>query len=456
MRNKLVLLWALLAALAVVAAACGSDDDSVEPAAAEADDGAGGETESTVEADDGDAAVDGDDGDASEPAEAVELRFVIWDEAQLATQQQLADTFTAANPNITVDIEVIPFADYWPAVQTAVAGGDGFDVMWMNGPNFPSFASSGILLPISDLVERDGVDLSPFPEPLIDLYTRDGQLYGISKDFDTIGLYYNVAMFDEAGLDYPDETWTWDDLKAAATALTTDDRWGFAATTWEQMVLFNLIPQAGGQVISEDGDTVLYGEPAACSAFEFLNSFHDEGISPDQITLDTTNQWDLFSSQRVAMMYEGSWQAKAWADLDFQVEVAPLPGGAERSNTIHGLSWSILAGTDHPEEAWEFLKFLATEEAHLIQASTGSVIPSFGGTQQSWIDSFAGDMQVQVLLDEVDVAKPFPLADAPLQWATEASDVIRDALRGNLEFPEACAQAADAANGYIADNRVDG
>ena len=219
-------------------------------------------------------------GEQSGEPQEVSLRFVIWDENQLAMQEQLAAEFTAINPHITIDIDVIPWADYWTAVQTAVAGGDAHDVMWMNGSNLPLFASNGILLPIDDLVERDAYDLSAYPRSLIDLYTLDGGLYGLSKDFDTIGLYYNVGMFDAAGVDYPDDTWTWDDLKRAARALTTDDEWGFAATLWAQMVVFDLIGQNGGQVLSDDGMHVLYGTPEACQALQFLYSFPRGGDFP--------------------------------------------------------------------------------------------------------------------------------------------------------------------------------
>ena len=393
-------------------------------------------------------------GEQSGEPQEVSLRFVIWDENQLAMQEQLAAEFTAINPHITIDIDVIPWADYWTAVQTAVAGGDAHDVMWMNGSNLPLFASNGILLPIDDLVERDAYDLSAYPQSLIDLYTLDGGLYGLSKDFDTIGLYYNVGMFDAAGVDYPDDTWTWDDLKRAARALTTDDEWGFAATLWAQMVVFDLIGQNGGQVLSDDGMHVLYGTPEACQALQFLYSFHEEGISPDQITLDTTNQWDLFSAQRVAMMYEGSWIANAWSELEFPVDVAPLPAGKQRSNIIHGLAYVIVASTEHPEAAWEFVKYLGSEEAHVIQSTTGAVISSRANTQQAWVDSFGDEMNVQVLLDEVPYAKPFPVAKAPLAWEDEAKQVLLDGFRGNLSFPDACTLAAEAGDAYIADNLI--
>ena len=451
----------LLLVLALLAAACGDDADDDAPAAsdgqqvAEAAEPEAAEPEAAEpEAAEPEAAEpEAAEPEAAEPMEQVELRFMIWDENQLEGQEEIAQVFMDRNPGISISLELIGWADYWTGLQTAIAGGDAPDIVWMNGPNLLGYVENEALLPISDLVARDGVDLSVFPPGLVDLYTVDGELYGISKDYDTIGLYYNVAMFDEAGVGYPDETWTWDDLKEAARALTTDDVWGLSAALWNQMGYFPMIIQNGGAILSADGDSALYAEPAACEVFEFLYSFHTEGLSPDQVTLDATNQWELFSSEQIAMMFEGSWLARPWADLEFDVDVAALPTGVQQGNIIHGLSWAITAGTDHPEEAWEFLKFLATEEAHVIQAAAGLNIPSYSGTQQVWLDGFTGEMNVQVLLDAAEFATPFPLANAPLAWDDEAKAVLQDAFRGNLEFPEACALAAEAANNYIADNR---
>jgi multiple sugar transport system substrate-binding protein len=393
---------------------------------------------------------------AEEEPEPVELRLVIWDERQLETHQLLVETFREDYPHISIEVEVIP-ADYWTVVKTQIAGGDPPDIMWINVPDYPDLALNDALLPITDLVERDDVDLSPFPEALVDSYTIDGELYGISKDFDTVGLFYRVDLFDAAGLDYPDETWTWDDLKAAAAALTSDDVWGYAGGLSIQEFELNLVRQNGGELVTPDGTRTLFGEPAACEALEFLYSFHTDGTAPDQVTQDASHHWGLFAAGRIAMMQDGSWAARGYADSEFDIDVAPLPAGKQRGNTIHGLSWAILSGTEHPEQAWEFLKFLATEEAHRIQAETGSVIPSYAGMQQVWLDGFGDEMNVQVLLDEVAVAKPFPVAVAPVLWYWEAArSVLQDALRGNIPFPEACSAAAEAADRYIADNRFTG
>jgi len=387
-----------------------------------------------------------------ELVEHTELRLAIWDQNQLSMQHRLVSDYSARVPYVTVVVEVA--ADYWSVVRTGMAGGRPYDVMWMNAPLLPVYAGGGALLPVGDLAERDSLDLSPYPRTLIDLHTHDGVLYGLPKDFDTVGLYYNVGLFDAAGLDYPDDTWTWDDLKIAARALTTDDVWGFAASLSSQTVVYDLIGQNGGEVLSEDGMHVLYGTPEACAALQFLYSFHEEGVSPDQATLDETGAGTLFFNQRVAMTYAGSWMARFWADVDFPVNVAPLPAGRQRSNIVHGLSYVIAADTENPEDAWQLVKYLGSHEAHVTQSSTGAVISSRADTQQHWVDSFGDDLDAQVHLDELPYAKPFPVAPLP-GWNYYAHQVLQDAFRGNLSFPEACTLAAEAGDAYLAENVTD-
>jgi multiple sugar transport system substrate-binding protein len=448
----------LLLTLILVAAACGNDDAAAPQSEPETPEAAEPETPEAAEPETPEAA-EPETPEAAEPEtpDAVELQYVIWDERQLETQELIVAAFEEDFPHISVDVEVIP-AEYWTVVKTRIAGGDPPDIMWLNVPNYPDLALNDALLPITDLVERDGVDLSPFPEPLIDSYILDGELYGISKDYDTIGMFYRTDLFDAAGLDYPDESWTWDDLRDAAAALTSGDVWGFAGGLSMQEFELNLIRQNGGEMLSADGTHSLLGEPEACEALQFLYSFHTDGTAPDQVTQDASHHWGLFSSGRIAMMYDGSWAARSYADSEFDIDVAPLPSGKERVNTIHGLAWGILSGTDHPEAAWEFLKFLATEEAHLIQAETGSVIPSYTGTEKVWVDSFADDgMNVQVLIDEVEYAEPFPVAVAPVLWYWEAARAaLQDSFRGNYTFPEACNEVAEAADNYIDNNRFEG
>ncbi len=466
---------ALLCAFTLLAAACGGDDEpaaSDEPTAPQTtaaatdadtmdDTGADADTMDDTDTgtdtdtmDDTDTDTDTmDDASTMEAMEEVELRFALWDDRQIEVHEQIVEAFQQQHPNISVNFEVIP-KDFWPVIKTQIAGGDPPDLIWLNVPNYPDLAINGAMMPITDLVERDGVDLSPFPAALVEGYTWDGELYGIPKDYDVVGLFYRVDLFDEAGLDYPDETWTWDDLKAAAKALTTDDVWGYAGGLSMQEFELNLVRQNGGELVSADGTHTLFGEPAACEAIQFLYSFHTDGTAPDQVTQDTSHHWGLFADGRIAMMQDGSWAARSYLDNEFDIDVAPLPMGKQRANTIHGLGVGILSDTEHPEAAWELLKFFATEEVGLLQAETGATIPAYEGTAAKWIESFGDEMNVQVFFDQLDIVKPFPVAVGPVEWYwVAARAALQDAFRGNLQFPEACDQIAEAADNYINDNR---
>ena len=140
------------------------------------------------------------------------LNYTIWDQNQEPALREVADEFEALNPNVDVEITVIPSKDYWTKIQTQMSAGTGPDVFWVNGPNFQLYASNGQLAPLDDT----GIETGDYPESLVDLYTYDGSLYGAPKDFDTIGVYYNKALFDEAGLEYPAAGWTWAEIGRAS------------------------------------------------------------------------------------------------------------------------------------------------------------------------------------------------------------------------------------------------
>ncbi len=163
---------------------------------------------------------------------------------------------------------MIPWANYWDKLQTTVAGARPSTSSGMNKPNFPVYASKGALTDLTDLIAQAKIDTSVYPQSLRDLYTYDSKLYGFPKDFDTIALYYNKKLFDAAGVAYPDDTWTWDDLYAAAKKLTTADQWGYISTTGDQIGYWNYIFANGGQVLNADGTSVVIDQPASCDAIK--------------------------------------------------------------------------------------------------------------------------------------------------------------------------------------------
>src|SRR5688572_18428433 len=302
---------------------------------------------------------------AAAPAEAVEISYGLWDQNQLAAHEQIIAAFEAQNPNINVTPEVVPWGDYWTKLQTAVAGGAANDVFWMNGPNFPVYASKGVLMDVQDLVTKDSVDMSKYPESLVKLYSYNDHVYGLPKDFDTIALYYNKDLFDKAGVDYPTADWTWDDLAAAAKTLSdpANGVWGLAVPG-DQTGYWNFVYQNGGAILAADGNSVLVDQPAACEAITFLYDTMKAGSMPDQASASAMSpDSQLFPGGKLAMLTSGSWNAKTFSAAGFKLGIAPLPKKAKQATIIHGLSNVVWSGTAHPEAAWAFAKFLGSEEA---------------------------------------------------------------------------------------------
>ncbi|MFB4354501.1 sugar ABC transporter substrate-binding protein [Microbacterium sp. LS_15] len=367
----------------------------------------------------------------------VTLSYAIWDENQKPAMEEIAAAFEEENPNVSIDIQVTPYKEYFTKLQTAATGGSAADVFWMNGPNFQLYASNGQLAPLDDA----GVDAADYPEGLIDLYTFDGTLYGAPKDFDTVALWYNKALFDAAGVAYPAAGWTWDDFAAAAAALTdpATGQYGVAASQYGQENYYNSIAQAGGEVISADGTESGYGSPEALEGIELWTDLIEAGSSPTAQQMTDTNPEDLFLSGKVAMFQNGSWAAIAYgenADISDQVDVAPLPEGPTgNQSVIHGVGNVANAKSPHLAEAKAFAAFASGEQAAKIQAETGTVIPAFHDTQQAWVDA-QPQFDLQVYIDALDTAVPYPVSKNTSAWTSIESEVLSQVWSGAVT-PEA-------------------
>ena len=163
------------------------------------------------------------------------LQVVIWDTNQQKGLQEICDDFTKET-GIEAKVEVKDWDSYWTLLESAASGGELPDVFWMHSNNSQMYMKNDMLLQLDDYIaDSDKVSLENFMPEITELYTMDGKHYAVPKDYDTVALWYNKTMFDEAGLSYPDETWTYDDLLYAAKKLTKDDgiQYGFCMISWQ-------------------------------------------------------------------------------------------------------------------------------------------------------------------------------------------------------------------------------
>jgi multiple sugar transport system substrate-binding protein len=400
------------------------------------------------------AACGGGDDSGNDANAKVTVSYAVWDKNQVPAMQQLASSFTKDNPNITVDVQLTPWETYWTKLKAAASGGAAPDVFWMNGVNFQLYATNGVLAPLDDRIAADKVDLGNYPKSLVDLYTVDGKHYGLPKDFDTVGLWYNRALFDAAGVKYPDGTWTWETFKAAAAKLTdrSKGRYAIAANlTSAQEYQYNTIYQAGGYVISPDGKTSGYGDPATVQGLKFWTDLIAAGQSPDLKTMTDTAPINLFESGKTAMYYGGSWDAAEFTTNSYtksKVDVAVLPKGAKPATIIHGLANVISAKSSHQSQAWKFVQYLGSRVAAEAEAKAG-VIPAFNDTQQAWVQAHP-EMHLQAFLDELNYAVPYPVSRNTAAWNELETTYLTPAWNQKQDVASAATKLAAAMNDALA------
>jgi len=382
------------------------------------------------------------------------ITYGLWDQNQVPAIEENIAAFNEEYPNIKVNVSVTPFSEYWTKLQTQASSDTLPDVFWMNGPNIQLYALNGKIEPITGAVDAGDIDPGAYPESLVDLYTVDDVSYGVPKDFDTIGVWINKELFEQAGVAIPEAGWTWDDFQSTAaeisTALAADGVYGGAGGMDGQTTYYNTILQAGGQVI--DGDSSGYDTPEAQAGIQFWTDLIASGGSPSMAQLTDTSADQWFTSGKLAMYWGGSWFRSALGDVPFadSVDVLPLPQGEEQATVIHGVSNVVAAASKNKQAAQAFQAFLASEDAQRQQGEFGSIIPAYDGTQ----DSFAASMpqaNLQVFIDALDYAQPLPVSANTAAWNALESELLPQAFSGERPVDEVTAELAEKMNAALAE-----
>jgi multiple sugar transport system substrate-binding protein len=403
----------------------------------------------------GDPAAGGGGGAAKSESGPVTISYAIWEKAQLATMQKIADQFHQENPNITVNIQLTPWEQYWTKLQTSLKGGSGADVFWMNIPNLKKFANGGVLLPIEDYVARDKVDLNNYVPAVMDAYKFKDHVYALPKDVDAIALWYNKDLFKQANVAFPTADWTWDDLISAAQKLTNPSKgvYGIAAPAEDQANYDNTILQAGGQIMTPDGKKSGLDSPESIRGLklwvDLINKYH---ASPTLQQMTDTDPEQMFTSGKVAMYYGGSWTVldmKAVPEAKKFADVAPMPHDAQRYSVSNGLGMVINSKTKHPDAAWQWVKFMGGKAAAQIQAETGTVIPAYKGMAEAWVKS-SPEFNLQVFVDQLQYAKPLPSSIDTPAWRDATAAELAKAWAGTTSVEDAARKAAAVMNDALA------
>ena len=394
---------------------------------------------------------------SSKASGKTEISYAIWDSGQEPGIRQIADKFEEKNPDIKINIQVVDWDNYWTMLEAGATGGSLPDTFWMHSNEIYRYGSNEMLLPLDDyLAKSKEAKLENFPDGLNEIYNIKGKQFAVPKDFDTIGLWYNKKMFDEAGIPYPDDTWDWNKLKEVAKKLTKSDgsQYGFGAGLSNQEGYYNFIYQNGGTVITDDMKSG-YDDPKTIEALDYYFSFVKEKLSP-ALTVDKERA-EAFQNGQVAMSVFGSWNLSGFSANDYireNADVAVLPKGPDgtRATIFNGLGNAIAANTKNPDAAWKWVEYLSSKEAQEMQASLGVAISAYKGTADTWVNSNK-DFAIKNYVDMLDYAQIRPYSQTTLKWEDNAYELLKPAYLGEEATKDAAQKTADMMNKELASEK---
>lgn len=302
------------------------------------------------------------EGTAEDP---VTIRFAWWGNDQRVQDTfEVIEAFEAENPGIKVEGEYSDFGGYWDRMATQVAGGSAPDVFAMSGSYPGEYASRGALLDLAEV--EDQIDTSEFAEGTVELGSIDDTQYTITAGVNSMSMVLDLAVFEEAGVELPDdETWSWDDyveLSAELTARSPDGTYGTTPMTNDSFLMV-WARQNGEVLYSEDGSEVAVSEQTLVDWFEMNKELMENGGAPPA----ATSVEDIASgSPEATLMGQGkqamkiSWSNQMNAYSGNAMEMVKLPGESETPGSWlrSSMEYGISARSEHPEEAATFINYL--------------------------------------------------------------------------------------------------
>jgi multiple sugar transport system substrate-binding protein len=327
--------------------------------------------------------------------------------------QEMLEQFHETHPHMHVFFTPDP-PDLRERMLADMQAGTAADVFQGCCTHFPTWAQMGYVLDLRDRV------LSELDQTTIDewdaaqyaaLFTREGLQYGLPKYHGALALYYNRDIFDAYGVAYPDNSWDYDAYLDAMMYLTHDrdgdletDLWGSQLDiTWDRIQVH--VNGWGGHLVDpDDPELTRMCDAAAMDAQDWLRArMWDDGVMATPLDVRNLAPRDAFVSGQVAMVEDGSWSLlDILAGASFPVGVAPFPAGPAKRVTLATTDgFGVYAGTQHPDEAWELMGFLISEEYGRAMAEAGLLQPARSSLVEEWAALVVQEYPDRIGLEDV-------------------------------------------------------
>lgn len=388
---------------------------------------------------------------------------VFGDPAELAAYEALVAEFELTHPEIDIVLQHIPSqSQYRQRLATTFSAGDPPDVMLLNYRRFANFAGQGGLEPLQPYLEQSELlETADFFPITLDSFQYDNQLWCIPQNLSSLVVYYNRDLFDQSGIPYPDDGWTWEMFLQTAQALTLDttgdgviDQYGAGVTP----NLFRLAPfiwQNGGQLVDdpENPTQLALTTPEALEAFQwFVDLQVEHGVVPSAIAEAGESSESRFLNGRLAMYFNSRRGVPTYRTIDsFSWDAVALPQKDEAAGILHSDAYCMAAVTQNKEAAWTFIEFANSVTGQTIVAPSGRTVPSNMNVANSpvFLDASKPPANSQVYIDTEPILRRVPIMAGWVGVEEDASREIERAFYGQVSVEEAAETAVSRTLSYF-------
>ncbi len=375
--------------------------------------------------------------------------------AEDALVQQNLKNFEASHPKIKVNWSPIT-GDYPTKMRANVASNTVPDVFYLQPSMSSEYISAGKLLNLSPYMARDNVKPDDYYSALLNTFTcTSGQVFGLPKDWNSLGVFYNKQMFKDAGLSEPGAKWTWSDFQSDAQKLTKNAGQPNAVygavlsadlSRWGAFLL-----QVGGSVLSKDGKQAVFNNAAGVQALNFYDSFFKNKTAALPTTVGASWNGEALGKERAAMVIEGGWlipyMASTYPDVQYGIASLPVSPNGKQANLSFTNAWAGSSATKHPEAVWELIKYMTGTTVQESQLNAGFALPTLKSLANA--PYFASHPDVKVLFDAASYCYADYYGSQDNTIHTTLENAIQEVLLNKQDAQTALNNAATQINNQL-------
>lgn len=352
---------------------------------------------------------------------------------EAAVYRTLVAAFQRQNPDVEVRMDAIASkADHIQKLNTLFAGGGPPDLFLLNYREFSQYVSRGALEPIGPLLPEVALE-DYFAEPL-EAFTYQDSLQCFPQNISSLVVYYNEALFREAGLDRPDDDWTIHDFRAAALALSSLD--GVDGAGIEPSII-RLAPFAwsnGGEIVDDPTlpSRFTLDDPATKEMLQWMvDLVREDGVVPTEEEVSAQDLETRFATGKLGMLLSSRRETPVFREsTQLEWDVAPLPRSDTPASILHSDAYCLARGGGDPAAALEFVRFAVGEEGQTITAIGGRTVPSLRSVADSgaFLNPVQPPLHAEVFLDAIDGMRRTPVIPTWPEIEDTAEEILTRAF----------------------------